>query len=448
MANDNIDVSDTSNVSEMDALDSLWGDGNDAADESTGSGDDATEDGAESGDQSGDESESGTEDDGSAESDAETADADAKPGAKSKSAKDATKSDDDAESNGSDVEYPSVSFKAVQKKYPEIFKEFPGLKGTLVREQKFTELFPTHEDAIAAQAKAATFEHFEADIMSGSPERLLEGLAQGARPVFDKFSGRFLETLQKVDKQQYNRVIAPLIKQTIQYVFARGVKENSDDLKNSASYFSKIFFDSDPENIKVEAPYKADDPNKRDPEREQFERERRDFQNTRYNTALVSVNDSTVEVLKAEIAKQIDPNEENSDFFNSALTDRVMNEVYKTLNQNPRFMAGIRKMWERAESAGYSREWMNKIAHAWLSSARAVAPSIRSKVSAEAKKKKSPNGNNGTKQVTTTTNRNPIPAGRAPQARQFTKAPASGTVDYGRTSDMDLMNGKVTLKGK
>src|SRR5881396_2432670 len=50
-------------------------------------------------------------------------------------------------------------------KYPQLFKDFPYLEKAYYREQQFTELLPTIEDAKIAVEKSSILDKFENDVM-------------------------------------------------------------------------------------------------------------------------------------------------------------------------------------------------------------------------------------------------------------------------------------------
>lgn len=443
MADDNI--SNTGATSEMDALDALWGDGTNDADESGNeSGNDETVvDGSV---KTTDGSQSFGDDE--TEDDATTEDSDADTGNRSKSAK--AKSDDvdagDEEPDGDVAQYPSIAINDVKAKYPKIFQEFPGLKQTLLREQKYTEVFPTLEHAEVASKKAETFDSFDQDIMSGSPDLLLTQLYNQAQPIFEEFTGRFLDKVKSVDGKQYNRIVAPIIGELIKSVYAHGIQEKNEDIQNSAQYFAKILFNRAVENIKVEKPYQ-EDKNRPNPEKQQFENDRREFAQKRFESSLEDINDITAKPLEADILKTIDPKDERSDLVNKQLAGEIMNRLYSNLNADTRFMATIKGLWQKAERANYSKEWMNRISSTWTARARTVVKGIRAQVLQDASKKgRNVNGNN---RSLADKNQNRIPTGRAPSGngnRGFSKAPNPKQVDYSKTTDEMLLSGRFVAK--
>src|SRR5256885_489210 len=66
-----------------------------------------------------------------------------------------------------------VRRKEILAKYPNVFKDFPYLEQAYYREQKYTEIFPTIDDASEALDKAGTLDRFETDLMQGDFHKIL-----------------------------------------------------------------------------------------------------------------------------------------------------------------------------------------------------------------------------------------------------------------------------------
>ena len=114
--------------------------------------------------------------------------------------------------------------------------------------------------------------------------------------------------------------------------------------------------------------------------------------------------------------------------------DKILKRVNEVLSSDERHMAAMRSMWEKAERSGFSAEWRNRIRNYYLSRAKAILPGIRAKAKSEATHKPG------------TAPRNQVPVGRSGSGSGG-KVPLSAKhIDYSKTSDMDILNGKVTRK--
>src|SRR5687767_11360934 len=68
--------------------------------------------------------------------------------------------------------------KDILKKYPTLFKDFPYLEKAYYREQQFTQVFPTIEEAKEASVKAGVLNNFENDLLKGNTVTILKGVKQ------------------------------------------------------------------------------------------------------------------------------------------------------------------------------------------------------------------------------------------------------------------------------
>src|SRR4030095_10511453 len=105
-----------------------------------------------------------------------------------------------------------VRRREILKKYPNLFKEFPYLEKAYYREQQFTELLPTIDDAKAAVEKSQILDRFEGDLMSGNAETVLKAVQASNPKAFLKIVDDYLPTLAKVDEKAYFHVLGNVTK--------------------------------------------------------------------------------------------------------------------------------------------------------------------------------------------------------------------------------------------
>ena len=94
-----------------------------------------------------------------------------------------------------------VRRKEILAKYPKLFKDFPYLEKAYYREQQFTELLPTINDAKIAVEKAQVLDKFDCEIMSGDITTVLEAAKDESQEAFLKIADNYLPALRKVDQQ-------------------------------------------------------------------------------------------------------------------------------------------------------------------------------------------------------------------------------------------------------
>jgi hypothetical protein len=335
---------------------------------------------------------------------------------------------EDESAEGVDV---GISVKALEKNFPQIFKKFPTLKSALWREQKFTEFFPTLEQARDAHRNAAAFTNFESEIMSGQSQNLLQNVKNVDDRAFKKFSSNFLNSLQKVDAEAFNTAVGPVVLRVIQNIYATGLQHNNEDLALSAQHISRYLF-GNPNVEQVRPPETPQDGPSEEERRIRQEREK--FFSERKNIVLTEVIEQTDSILQREIEKGLG---EMNEFTRSALSDKILRKVNDVLASDERHMNAMRSMWQKAEQAGFSAEWRNRIRNYYLIRARAVLPTIRARAKSEASKKPAP----------VTASKNMIPTGRVTSGNSGGKMPISSKqIDYSKTSDLDILEGRITRK--
>lgn len=405
-------------------------------DAGTGGNDDESE--VESDREFGDETSDETPDESESESDEtdETA-------ADRKKSKTAAESDDDEFSGESDEigDYSPVPKDQLLKAYPDIFKKFPQIKNTFLREEKFTELFPTVEDAETAAGYQEAFSNFENHIASGNPEHLLDSVKKMNQQTFERFTGNFLDTLYKVDREQYNEVIRPVARRLIKYVYGQGINTGNENLQHAAGHISQLLFG----NPNVEQlPDDKKKSQEKNPEQEEFEKKKAAHEQRMYDTSVGEVG-SYVDKKMDVFLSNIDTAGKLTDYAKKKLVVDIKEEVGRVLGKETPLMRTLANLWKRASQFGYSPESKRKIADLYTSRAKQVAPAIAKRLYREA----TGSGSRPTKKISTLT-----PGGGRPSANgnKGSKIVSSGkmpdvkTIDYSKSSDRDILAGKIVTR--
>src|SRR6187401_3520536 len=85
-----------------------------------------------------------------------------------------------------------VRRREILAKYPKLFKDFPYLEKAYYREQQFTEINPTIEDARVASEKAKIMDIVEREIMSGDITSVLAAAKDENQEAFYKVVDNYL----------------------------------------------------------------------------------------------------------------------------------------------------------------------------------------------------------------------------------------------------------------
>jgi hypothetical protein len=270
----------------------------------------------------------------------------------------------------------------ILNKYPKLFKEFPYLEKAYYREQQFTELLPTIDDAKTAVEKGKTLDNFERDLVNGDTETILKAVKNESPKGFKKIVDEYLPTLARVDEASYHHVIGTTIKHTIMAMVAEGRRGNNIKLQEAAQLLNQFVFGSSdftpPSKLSVN---ELDDSKDIELQRREQEFVRRQFQDTQgdLNTR---VNNS----IRNTIESNIDPKQSMTDYVRRQASREALESITAYIDKDTRFKALVDKLWEKAFQESFSKNSVERIRSAYVSKARTLLPSVIKKARNEALK--------------------------------------------------------------
>ncbi len=273
----------------------------------------------------------------------------------------------------------------ILKKYPNLFKEFPYLEKAYYREQQFTEILPTIEDAKQAVEKSETLDRFENDLMGGSTETVLKAVRATNPEGFRKIVDEYLPTLAKVDEPAYFHVIGNMTKHTIVTMIqeARRIGVGNDregnplpgnQLQNAALLLNQFVFGTSEFKPPTQLSRQGK-PEENTKEREIQQREQQ-FISRQFETTRVDLNTRVNNTLKNTIDGHLDPNKTMSDYVRKNASRDALDNLETLINQDGRFRALVDKLWEAAFKEGFTKESTDRIKTAYVSKARTLLPSV------------------------------------------------------------------------
>ena len=344
--------------------------------------------------------------------------------------------------------YRGIDFKKIKAKFPEFSKtnEYRELKNSFYREAKFSEIFPTLEDASEALENHETFVKLNDEIINkGSISGLLTAIKEANPESLKKVSESFLDSLSKIEPSLYASTISPVVKRLVRQIYADGIKHRnrnpeSDEAKAliaSARNLAMWAFD-DPDIVE-----KQDDLPKRnteleDKERELTEREQK-IATERYESALRLAKTNLDRHLDKQILDGL--NIEN-EFLRDTLLEKVKEEIEKQISSDDSHMRRMQQHWRRAEQEGYSNKAISRIINAYLERARPIIPIVRNRLkNAALGKRAREEENDNVKMVRGRSGKAPSNEGKINMKLVDPKK-----IDYSQTSDEDIFSGKVKMK--
>jgi hypothetical protein len=269
-----------------------------------------------------------------------------------------------------------VRRKEILKKYPTLFKDFPYLEKAYYREQQFTEVFPTVNDAKVAVEKARILDGVEGQVMSGDISTLLAAAKQESQEAFYKIADNYLPALRKVDQQAYYHVLGNVIKDTIVTMVKEGrqLGEQGAPLTAAANILNQFVFGSQtftpPQGLSRPVPQEEQ---RRQQQIKQEEQSRfyGAFESTR--TELQTKADN---VLKSTISQHIDPKETMTDYVKGHAVNEAHEILENLISKDTRFRGLLDRLWEKAYEQKFSKESTDRIKSAYLSKAKTLLPSV------------------------------------------------------------------------
>jgi len=277
-----------------------------------------------------------------------------------------------------------VRRKEILKVFPDLFKKFPYLETAYYREQKFTELLGTIDDAKEAVQKAETLDAFEADLMQGNTERMLQAMRSEAPKMFNKAVDEYLPTLAKIDKDAYLHVLGNVVKHTIQGMVAEARRSSNDKLLDAAALLNQYAFGSS----EFTPPSKLYDGKQEEVNSEdtKLKRERDEFRQERFNDTKSMLDGRVNTIFQNTITSGIDPKESMTPYVRKHATREATEELTNLISNDSRFQKVVDKLWEAAIKANYSKPSITAIKEAYLSKAQTLLPSVIKKARIEALK--------------------------------------------------------------
>lgn len=288
--------------------------------------------------------------------------------------------DEDPEPDLDKLEIAShASRREIEKKYPKLFEEFPTLARAYYKDQQFAEVgLPTLQDAKEAVERANQFEQFEGKLLSGSTEEILKSVKDTDSEAFYKIVDSYLPTLQKVDEKAYNHILRNVFTNLTVSMLNDGEGTKNEDLVKAAQICYSWLFPGQ----RYTAPSmlsKGDNS-----ETEKLSKERSEFEQSKFDDAVSTLDTRVQNILKSSITDAIDPKGSMTDYVKKTAIKDVLALLDENLEGDTRFKSIINKHWEKARESKLSKDSLEKIRSTYLSKAKSVLPSLIQKVRNEA----------------------------------------------------------------
>jgi hypothetical protein len=326
-----------------------------------------------------------------------------------------------------------VRRKEILKKFPTLFKEFPYLEKAYYREQQFTEVFPTIQDARDAGEKSRIMDQVEREILSGDISSVLVAAKQENQEAFHKVVDNYLPTLRRVDSQAYFHVLGNVIKDTIITMVKEGrsLGDQGQPLQAAANILNQFVFGS--QNFTPPQQLSRSNPQV-DQQQQQFYEQQRQQVYTKFESTREELQTKADNVLTSTIHQNIDPNQSMTEYVRKNAVRDAHQTLEELISKDTRFRGLLDRLWEKSYQSGFDKESTDRIKSAYLSKAKTLLPSVIKKARNEALKGARSSDSYG---EVTPTRKSPITPGR-PQAPSSGKYKSAKEIPKG-VSTMDYL---------
>jgi len=345
---------------------------------------------------------------------------------KLKTGKDDDEDDEEVTDEKLELTIP-VKRKEILGKYPTLFKDFPYLERAYYREQQYTELYPTLDDAKEAAHKSQVFDQYEREILNGNTEQVLQVIKQNDPKAFARTIDNYLPTLAKVDERAYYHVIGNTIRTVLSHMVTEGNRlgEDGDPLKIAAQIVNQFTFGNTaltgPRNLVNDNP-------ENNVEAESLKRDKVEFVKQKFTSAHQELVGKVQNTLKSTIDAHIDPRTSMSDYVRKNATKDAYAELEDMMGQDSRFRSIMDKLWERAFENNFSQKSLDSIRSAYLSKAKVLLPTVIKKARNEALK------GHRAKTESKEDKRGPLPQGRSTASTPSANKSGNKTVPSGMST--------------
>lgn len=330
------------------------------------------------------------------------------------------------------------SFKEITKEFPELAKKFPAIREIYYREAKFTEYFPTVDDAKEAVEKSSQLDILDSELfLKGNPEVVTKHLPDSA---IAGFADRFLPALAARSGELYTRVVAPALKRALITAHRDATNAKNENLANACEHLHAFYFNTPDLSAPIPFGDKKPDPEV-EKQRKELDERLDQFNSERRQQFNQAVEQTSKTIVLKDLEKTFDPNKTLPDKVRKLLIKDIIDEVDSKITEDKPFMQKIRALHAKASQNGYTKEYKTRMISAYLGAFRALVGPIRQRVKTEALGKSA--------QPVAASKKRFIPAGKGEQG-PVTSAPTRGmsprAIDWSKTSDIDLLSDKVVLR--
>lgn len=264
-----------------------------------------------------------------------------------------------------------VRRREILKVYPDLFKKFPYLEKAYYREQQFTEILPTIDDAKAAAESHQILQRYTEDMVEkGNVKNVLKMIKESNPETFAQVVDSYMDHLESVDPTAHLHVQSNLVKNIIIGMVEEAKSSHDDDLRTAALLLNKWAFGSSKFTppSKMAKTVKAEDQSKE----EEISKREQAFVERQLDSAVNDVNVRVNNSVKSAIENNIDPNNSMTDYVKRNASRDALDKISGLIQKDVRFQKIVDKLWEKSAQDNYSKDSQDEIRRAYLSKAKSL----------------------------------------------------------------------------
>jgi hypothetical protein len=338
------------------------------------------------------------------------------------------------------VRQETPEYNDIKKKYPQFFKEFPGMRHTLFRMKAMDRIFTTVEEARSVAEKHDDLIQLEAAVLNGSSEKVLKGLQNIDAEAMEKFAEGFLPALFAGARPVHDRITGNVLSTALRVAARQARSQGNKNLYNAVGHMSQFLFGKD---VPPEASRRETSP-EIEAERERLNNERQQMYDAQARTFQTDVTETGERLLRKELTRGLDPQNVLPDFVKESIVEAAITRIGAAMDKDEAHLGVINNLWARAQRSGFDKASKAKLVAAWFGRAKSLAGPTRRKLVANAVEKatgKAPGKDIKRRQHVRT-------GGKGKAGADSFRPKSAREVDWNTTSDLDVLEGKAKRRGK
>ena len=284
-----------------------------------------------------------------------------------------------------------VDYGQIKEKYPQFFKDFPDLKHAFFREQQFTEVFPTIEDAKRAAEAELAFEELKGAVLEGDAAKFIEELTAESKEGLESFAKNFFPSLQKENKDLYFETVGPIVQGFVKRVYGHGVREKDTNAQNAAKIVHKLLFGGDYGDVEKDTPEVLTRSTK-EADKSSVDKDKEQYFSKKYTDLYGEVTTSCYTSLDQEIEKGLADLKKTRPGLHKIIAKDIRSRVLEDMDKDKTYLGRMQGLWQREKRAGFSGQLKNSLHTTFIAKAKALVPKYRSEVRREVLGKELNNG--------------------------------------------------------